>query len=123
MAEAVIVSTARTPIGKAFRGAFNVTHGAVMGGHVIKHAVERAGIEPAEVEDVVLGCGRPEGATGKNIARLAAIRAGLPVTTAGTTINRFCSSGLQAIAVAAQRVMVDKVPIMVAGGVESISLV
>ncbi len=123
MAEAVIVSTARTPIGKAFRGAFNVTHGAVMGGHVIKHAVERAGIEPAEVEDVVLGCGRPEGATGKNIARLSAIRAGLPVTTAGTTINRFCSSGLQAIAVAAHRVMVDKVPIMVAGGVESISLV
>jgi acetyl-CoA C-acetyltransferase len=123
MAEAVIVSTARTPIGKAFRGAFNITHGAVMGGHVIKHAVERAGVEPAEVEDVVLGCGRPEGATGKNIARLSAIRAGLPVTTAGTTINRFCSSGLQAIAVAAHRVMVDRVPIMVAGGVESISLV
>ncbi len=123
MAEAVIVSTARTPIGKAFRGAFNITHGAVMGGHVIRHAVERAGVEPAEVEDVVLGCGRPEGATGKNIARLSAIRAGLPVTTAGTTINRFCSSGLQAIAVAAQRVMVDRVPIMVAGGVESISLV
>ncbi len=123
MAEAVIVSTARTPIGKAFRGAFNITHGAVMGGHVIRHAVERAGVEPAEVEDVVLGCGRPEGATGKNIARLSAIRAGLPVTTAGTTINRFCSSGLQAIAVAAHRVMVDRVPIMVAGGVESISLV
>ena len=123
MVEAVIVSTARTPIGKAFRGAFNITHGAVLGGHVIRHAVERAGVEPAEVEDVVLGCGRPEGATGKNIARLSAIRAGLPVTTAGTTINRFCSSGLQAIAVAAHRVMVDKVPIMVAGGVESISLV
>ena len=123
MAEAVIVSTARTPIGKAFRGAFNITHGAVMGGHAIRHAVERAGVEPAEVEDVVLGCGRPEGATGKNIARLSAIRAGLPVTTAGTTINRFCSSGLQAIAVAAHRVMVDRVPIMVAGGVESISLV
>ncbi len=123
MAEAVIVSTARTPIGKAFRGAFNITHGAVMGGHVIRHAVERAGVAPAEVEDVVLGCGRPEGATGKNIARLSAIRAGLPVTTAGTTINRFCSSGLQAIAVAAHRVMVDRVPIMVAGGVESISLV
>ncbi len=123
MVEAVIVSTARTPIGKAFRGAFNITHGAVLGGHVIRHAVERAGVEPAEVEDVVLGCGRPEGATGKNIARLSAIRAGLPVTTAGTTINRFCSSGLQAIAVAAHRVMVDRVPIMVAGGVESISLV
>ncbi len=123
MAEAVIVSTARTPIGKAFRGAFNMTHGAVMGGHVIRHAVERAGVEPAEVEDVILGCGMPEGATGKNIARLSAIRAGLPVTTAGTTINRFCSSGLQAIAVAAHRVMVDRVPIMVAGGLESISLV
>ena len=123
MAEAVIVSTARTPIGKAFRGAFNMTHGAVMGGHVIRHAVERAGVEPAEVEDVILGCGMPEGATGKNIARLSAIRAGLPVTTAGTTNNRFCSSGLQAIAVAAQRVMVDRVPIMVAGGLESISLV
>ncbi len=123
MAEAVIVSTARTPIGKAFRGAFNMTHGAVLGGHVIARAVERAGIAPEEVEDVVLGCARPEGATGKNIARLAAIRAGLPVTTAATTINRFCSSGLQAIAVAAQRIIVDNVPIMVAGGVESISLV
>ncbi|MCH7929331.1 MAG: acetyl-CoA C-acyltransferase [Proteobacteria bacterium] len=123
MAEAVIVSTARTPIGKAFRGAFNMTHGAVMGGHVIKHAVERAGVDPAEVEDVVIGCAMPEGATGKNIARLSAIRAGLPVTTAATTINRFCASGLQAIAVAAQRVMIDKVPVMVAGGLESISLV
>jgi acetyl-CoA C-acetyltransferase len=123
MNEAVIVSTARTPIGKAARGAFNITHGAVMAGHVIKHAVERAGVEPAEVEDVILGCGMPEGATGKNIARLSAIRAGLPVTTAGTTINRLCSSGLQAIAVASQRVVMDKVPVMVAGGVESISLV
>ncbi len=123
MTEAVIVSTARTPIGKAFRGAFNMTHGAVMGGHVIKHAVERAGVEPAEVEDVVIGCAMPEGATGKNIARLSAIRAGLPVTTAATTINRFCSSGLQAIAVAAQRVIVDKVPVMVAGGLESVSMV
>ncbi len=123
MSEAVIVSTARTPIGKAFRGAFNVTHGAVMAGHVIGHAVARAGIDPAEVEDVVLGCGYPEGATGKNIARLAALRAGLPVSTAATTINRFCSSGLQAIAMAAQRVMVDRVPVMVAGGVESVSLV
>ena len=122
MTEAVIVSTARTPIGRAFRGAFNNTHGAVLGGHVIKHAVERAGIYPQEVEDVVMGCGRPEGATGKNVARLSAIRAGLPVTTAAATINRFCSSGLQAIATAAQRVIVDKVPVMVAGGDESISL-
>ncbi len=123
MTEAVIVSTARTPIGKAFRGAFNNTHGATLAGHVIKHAVERAGLEPGEVEDVILGCGMPEGATGKNIARLSAIRAGLPVSTAGTTINRLCSSGLQAIAVATQRVLFDKVPVMVAGGVESISLV
>ncbi len=122
-AEAVIVSTARTPIGKAFRGAFNNTHGAVMAGHAIAHAVARAGIEPGEVEDVVLGCGMPEGATGKNIARLSTIRAGLPVTTAATTINRLCSSGLQAIALACQRVMLDGVPIAVAGGVESISLV
>ena len=123
LTEAVIVSTARTPIGKAFRGAFNNTHGAVMGSHVIKHAVERAGVAPEEVEDVILGCGYPEGATGRNIARLSALRAGLPVTTAATTINRFCSSGMQAIAVAAQRVIVDKVPVMVAGGVESVSLV
>jgi acetyl-CoA C-acetyltransferase len=123
MSEAVIVSTARTPIGKAFRGAFNKTHGAVMTGHVINHAVERAGVDPEEVEDVIIGCGYPEGATGKNIARLAAYRAGLPVTTSGTTINRFCSSGLQAIAMAAQRVVMDKVPVMVAGGVESVSLV
>jgi len=121
--EAVIVSTARTPIGKAFRGVFNNTHGAVMAGHAISHAVARAGVEPAEVEDVVLGCGMPEGATGKNIARLSTIRAGLPVTTAATTINRLCSSGLQAIALACQRVMLDGVPVAVAGGVESISLV
>ena len=123
MSDAVIVSTARTPIGKAFRGAFNKTHGAVLAGHAIAHAVERAGVDPAEVEDVVIGCGLPEGATGHNVARLAAIKAGLPVTTAGTTINRFCSSGLQAISVAAQRVLADRVPVMVAGGVESISLV
>lgn len=123
MGEAVIVSTARTPIGKAFRGAFNNTHGADLGGHVISHAVERAGIESAEVEDVILGCAMPEGATGENIARQAAIRAGLPVTTSGVTINRFCSSGLQAISMAAQRVVVDQVPVMVAGGLESISLV
>ena len=123
MNEAVIVSTARTPVGKAFRGAFNNTHGAVLAGHAIQHAVARAGIEVEAVEDVVMGCGLPEGATGKNIARTSAIRAGLPVTTAGTTINRFCSSGLQAIASAAHRIMVDNVPVMVAGGVESISLV
>jgi acetyl-CoA C-acetyltransferase len=123
MSEAVIVSTARTPIGKAFRGAFNKTHGAVLAGHAIKHAVERAGVDPAEVEDVILGCGLPEGATGHNIARLAAVRAGLPVTTSAVTVNRFCSSGLQTIAMAAQRVVVDKVPVMVAGGVESVSLV
>jgi acetyl-CoA C-acetyltransferase len=123
MADAVIVSTARTPIGKAYRGAFNNTHGADMGGHVISHAVKRAGVEPAEVEDVILGCALPEGATGQNIARQAALRAGLPVTTAGMTVNRFCSSGMQAIALAAQRVIVDKVPIVVAGGLESISLV
>jgi acetyl-CoA C-acetyltransferase len=123
MREAVVVSTARTPIGKAFRGAFNDTHGAVLGGHVIKHAVERAKIEPGEVEDLILGCGLPEGATGHNIARLSAIRSGLPVTVGGTTINRFCSSGLQAISLAAQRVMVDGATVVVAGGLESISLV
>jgi acetyl-CoA acetyltransferases len=123
MADAVVVSTARTPIGKAYRGAFNNTHGATLAGHVIASAVERAGVEPAEVEDVIIGCALPEGATGQNIARQAALRAGLPVTTAGVTVNRFCSSGLQAIAMAAQRVIVDRVPVMAAGGVESISLV
>jgi acetyl-CoA C-acetyltransferase len=123
MADAVIVSTARTGIGKAFRGGFNKTHGATLAGHVIKAAVERSGIDPAEVEDVILGCGLPEGATGHNVARNAAVRGGLPVTASGTTVNRFCSSGLQAISMAAQRIIVDKVPVMVAGGVESISLV
>ncbi len=123
MKEAVIVSTARTPIGKAFRGAFNQTHGATLAGHAIKHAVERAGVEPEEVEDVIFGCGLPEGATGHNVARMGAIRAGLPVTTSATTVNRFCSSGLQTIAMAAQRVIVDGVPVMAAGGVESVSLV
>lgn len=123
MREAVIVSTARTPIGKAYRGAFNNTHGAVLGAHAIKHAVEKANIDPAEVEDVIMGCGTPEGATGVNIARQAAIRAGLPVTTAGVTVNRFCSSGMQTIAMAAQRVIVDNVPIAIGGGLESISLV
>src|ERR687884_1047131 len=111
MKEAVIVSTARTPIGKAYRGAFNNTHGATLAGHVIRHAVERARIEPGEVEDVILGCAMPEGATGNNIARQAAIRAGLPVTTSGMTVNRFCSSGMQAISIAAQRILVDQVPI------------
>jgi len=123
MADAVIVSTARTGIGKAMRGAFNKTHGATLAGHAIEHAVKRAGIDPGEVEDVIFGCGLPEGATGHNVARNAAIRAGLPVTASGTTVNRFCSSGLQAISMAAHRVIVDKVPVMVAGGVESISLV
>src|SRR2546425_7880151 len=123
MAEAVIVSTARPPIGRAYRGAFNNTHGATLGGHVVKHAVERARLEPGEIEDVILGCAMPEGATGHNIARQAALRAGLPVTTAGVTVNRFCSSGLQAIALAAQRVIVDRRPLVVAGGLESISLV
>ena len=123
MSEAVIVSTARTPIGKAYRGAFNNTHGATLAGHAIMHAVERAGVDPGEVEDVIMGCGLPQGATGSNVARLAAIRAGLPVTAGGVTVNRFCSSGLQSIAMAAQRVIVDKTPVMVAGGLESISLV
>ena len=123
MAEAVVVSTARTPIGKAYRGAFNNTHGATMAGHVIEQAVKRAKIDPEEVEDVILGCEMPEGATGGNIARQAALRAGLPVTTAAATINRFCSSGLQAISTAAHRVTVDGVPVALAGGLESISLV
>lgn len=122
MTEAVIVSTARTPLAKSYRGAFNNTHSVTLGGHVISHAVQRAGIDPAEVEDVIIGATFHEGAQGKNMARLCALRAGLPVTTAGTSINRFCSSGLQAIAMAAQRVIVDKVPVMVAGGLESISL-
>ena len=123
MADAVIVSTARTGIGKAFRGSLNLAHGTALAGHAIKHAVERAKIDPKEVEDVILGSGLPEGATGHNVARNAAVRAGLPVTAAGTTVNRFCSSGLQAISMAAQRVIVDRVPVMVAGGVESVSLV
>ena len=123
MREAVIVSVARTGIGKAFRGSLNKTHGATMTAHVIKHAVERAKIDPAEVEDVVIGCGLPEGATGHNIGRVAALRAGLPITTAGMTVNRYCSSGLQAISIAAQRVIADGADVLVAGGVESISLV
>ena len=123
MREAVIASTARTPIGKAFRGAFNNTHGAKLGGHVVKHAVIRSGIAGEEVEDVIFGCGFPEGATGHNVARQCALKGGLPVTAGGTTINRFCSSGLQAISIAAQRVVMDHVPVAVAGGLESISLI
>jgi acetyl-CoA C-acetyltransferase len=120
---AVIVSTARTPIGKAYRGAFNNTYGATLAGHAVQHAVARSGIEPDEIEDVILGCGRPEGATGSNIARQAALRAGLSTKVSGLTVSRQCSSGLQAIAVAAQRIMMDGVPACVAGGLESISLV
>ncbi len=123
MTEAVIVSTARTPIGKAYRGAFNNTHGATLGAHVVKHAAERAGIDGAEIEDVLMGSAMPEGATGENIARQIALRAGLPVSVSGVTVNRFCSSGLQTIAMAAQRIMTGEGDVMVAGGLESISLV
>ena len=123
MREAVIVAYARTPIGKAYRGAFNNTHGATLAGSAIAAALARAGVEPAEVEDVVLGCGLPEGATGDNIARQAALRAGLPVTTAGFTVSRFCASGLQAIAVAAHQIVTGDADVVIAGGVESISLV
>src|SRR5581483_11527075 len=123
MTDAVIVSTARTALAKSWRGALNMTHGATLGGHVVSHAVARAGIDPGEVEDVLLGCALPEGATGGNIARQAALRAGLPVGVAAMTVNRFCSSGLQAIAIAAGRIMNDGVPVAVAGGLESISLV
>ena len=123
MREAVIVSTARTPIGKAYRGAFNNTHGAELGAHALEHALSRAKLEPGEVEDVLMGCAMPEGATGGNIARQIAIRAGCPVTVSGATVNRFCSSGMQTIAMAAQRVIVDNVPVMAAGGLESVSLV
>ena len=123
MSEAVIVSTARTGLAKSWRGALNMTHGATMGAHVVRAAVERARVDPAEVEDVLMGCAMPEGTTGGNVARQIALRAGLPVTTAGTTVNRFCSSGLQTIAMAAQRVIVDRVPVVVAGGLGSISCV
>ena len=123
MTDAVIVSTARTGLAKSWKGAFNMTHGATLGGHAVEHAVARAKIDPGEVEDVMMGCANPEGATGANIARQIALRAGLPITAGGVTVNRFCSSGLQTIAMAAQRVIVDKVPVMVAGGVESISCV
>ncbi|MBB4845433.1 acetyl-CoA C-acetyltransferase [Paucibacter oligotrophus] len=123
MSNALIVSTARTPLAKSWKGAFNLTHGATLGGHVVKAAVERAGIAGAEVEDVLMGCATPEGATGSNIARQIALRAGLPVTVSGITINRFCSSGLQTIALAAQRIIAGEGEVFVAGGVESISCV
>ena len=123
MTEAVIVSTARTGLAKSWKGAFNATHGASLGGYAVKAAVERAKISPADVEDVIMGCATPEGATGGNIARQIALRAGLPVTVAGMTVNRFCSSGLQTIALAAQRVIAGENDILVAGGVESISCV
>jgi acetyl-CoA C-acetyltransferase len=123
MRQAVIVSTARTGLAKSVRGGFNQTHGAVMGGHAVKHAIQRARIEPGEVEDVFMGCGFPEGATGNNIARESAIWAGCPVTTAGVTINRYCSSGLNAIAMAAQQIMTGGTDIAMGSGVESISLV
>jgi len=123
MTSAVIVSTARTPLAKSWKGAFNMTHGATLGGHAVQHAISRAGIEAAEVDDVIMGCATPEGATGSNIARQIALRAGCPVTTSGMTINRFCSSGLQTIATAAQRIIAGEGEVYVAGGVESISCV
>ncbi|GAA6119710.1 acetyl-CoA C-acyltransferase [Acidovorax sp. FG27] len=123
MTSAVIVSTARTPLAKSWKGSFNMTHGATLGGHAVQHAVQRAGIDGAEVDDVIMGCATPEGATGSNIARQIALKAGLPVTTSGMTINRFCSSGLQTIATAAQRIIAGEGDVYVAGGVESISCV
>ena len=123
MPDAVIVSTARTGLGKSWRGAFNMTHGATMGGHVVRHAMARARIDPGEVDDVLIGCAFPEGATGHNIARQIALAAGCPVSVPGATINRFCSSGLQTIALAAQRIMAGEGDVYVAGGVESISCV
>jgi acetyl-CoA C-acetyltransferase len=123
MTQAVIVSTARTPLAKSWRGAFNMTHGATLGGHAVKAAVERAGIEAGAIEDVLIGCATPEGATGSNIARQIALRAGLPITVGGVTVNRFCSSGLQTIAMAAQRIVAGEGDVYVAGGVESISCV
>jgi acetyl-CoA C-acetyltransferase len=123
MTQAVIVSTARTPLAKSWKGAFNMTHGATLGGFAVKAAVERAGVDPGAVDDVLMGCATPEGATGSNIARQIALAAGLPITTSGVTVNRFCSSGLQTIAMAAQRVIAGEGDIYVAGGVESISCV
>jgi acetyl-CoA C-acetyltransferase len=123
MTRALIVSTARTPLAKSWKGAFNMTHGATLGGFAVKAAVERAGVDPAVVDDVLMGCATPEGATGSNIARQIALRAGLPITTSGMTVNRFCSSGLQTIAMASQRVIAGEGDVYVAGGVESISCV
>ncbi|HEY7979520.1 MAG TPA: acetyl-CoA C-acyltransferase [Rhizomicrobium sp.] len=123
MREAVIVSTARTGLAKSMRGGFNMTHGAAMGGHAVKHAIAKSGLDPKEIEDVYMGCAQPEGATGMNVARNAAIWAGCPVSTGGTTINRFCSSGLQAIAMAAQQIITEGTPVAIGSGVESISLV
>ncbi len=123
MSNAVIVSTARTPLAKSWKGAFNMTHGATLGGHAVRHAIERAGIDPGAVEDVIMGCANPEGATGANIARQIALMADLPVSVSGLTVNRFCSSGLQTIALAAQRVIAGEGDVYVAGGVESISCV
>jgi acetyl-CoA C-acetyltransferase len=123
MTSAVIVSTARTPLAKSWKGAFNMTHGATLGGHAVRHAVQRAGVDPAEVDDVIMGCANPEGATGANIARQIALRAELPITASGMTINRFCSSGLQTIATASQRIIAGEGEVYVAGGVESISCV
>jgi acetyl-CoA C-acetyltransferase len=123
MTNAVIVSTARTPLAKSWKGAFNMTHGATLGGHAVQHAVQRAGIDGAEVEDVIMGCATPEGATGANIARQIALKAGLPISVSGLTVNRFCSSGLQTIALAAQRIIAGEGQVYVAGGVESISCV
>jgi acetyl-CoA C-acetyltransferase len=123
MSNAVIVSTARTPLAKSWKGAFNMTHGATLGGHAVQHAVQRAGIEAGEVEDVIMGCATPEGATGANIARQIALKAGMPISVSGMTVNRFCSSGLQTIALAAQRIIAGEGQVYVAGGVESISCV
>jgi len=123
MTSALIVSTARTPLAKSWKGALNMTHGATLGGHAVRHAIERAGIDAAEVDDVLMGCANPEGATGMNIARQIALMAGCPITTSGMTINRFCSSGLQTIAMASQRVIAGEAEVFVAGGVESISCV
>ncbi|MCW2312966.1 acetyl-CoA C-acyltransferase [Rhodoferax antarcticus] len=123
MTHAVIVSTARTPLTKSWKGAFNMTHGATLGGHAVQHAIHRAGLEAAEVEDVMMGCAFPEGATGNNIARQIALRAGCPVSVPGITINRFCSSGLQSIVLAAQRIVAGEGDVYVAGGLESISCV
>lgn len=121
--QAVIVSTARTPLAKSWRGSFNMTHGATLGAHAVRAAVDRAGIDPGLIEDVIMGCALPEGATGNNIARQIALRAGLPVGVAGMTVNRFCSSGLQSIALAAQRIMTGEGDVYIAGGLESISCV